>query len=84
MENIQHPDITAAERTGYPAIPSIWYLIKETVVTNTKYAPSICPICLEECYKVYRNYKKNIVGCDNCITECDAIDADECFKGDNT
>ena len=41
-----------------------------------------CPVCGEECEKVYRSEKTaEIIGCDNCILEYDASDIPECFPG---
>ena len=56
MENLQHPDITAAERTGYPS----------------RYQIPICPWCDTETDTFYRDRDGEICGCDNCIKAVDA------------
>ena len=39
-----------------------------------------CPVCGEDCEKVFRSEQTaEILGCDNCIMECDAYEAAECF-----
>lgn len=38
----------------------------------------ICPICGQECETVYKDESGNILGCDECLTECDAWEEDEC------
>ena len=38
----------------------------------------VCPCCGMECSIVYKA-DNEIVGCDNCLTPCDATDEDECF-----
>jgi len=64
--NLEHPDITATLRTGYPA-------------NHKEPEPPICPVCGRECETVYRAGRYGeIVGCDNCIIECDAWDGLEC------
>jgi len=66
MYNLEHPDITAALRTGYP-------------VNYKEPEPPLCPVCGEECETVYRAGRHgDIVGCDDCIIGCDAWDAPEC------
>lgn len=54
--NLEHPDITAALRTGYP---------------RGYVEPDVprCPECGKECERLYLNNQQDIVGCDNCITE---------------
>lgn len=39
----------------------------------------ICPICDRECSTIYISADNEIVGCDQCITECDAWGITECF-----
>lgn len=39
---------------------------------------AVCPECGRACYRVYRR-EGEIVGCDVCIEEEDAADAEECF-----
>ncbi len=41
----------------------------------------ICPVCGNECSIVYKAFGE-IVGCDECLTGCDAYDEDECFMED--
>ena len=39
-----------------------------------------CPVCGDECEKVYRLEKTaEIIGCDNCVLEYDANDIPECY-----
>lgn len=39
-----------------------------------------CPVCSEECEKVYRSEQTaEIIGCENCISENDADAMPECF-----
>lgn len=64
--DLQHPDITSAERTGYP-------YGKEPVYPR-------CPVCGEECEIIYRNERYgDIIGCDVCIMEADPWYTPECF-----
>jgi len=45
---------------------------------------AICPECGRACYQVYRR-EGEIVGCDACVEEEDAADAEECFfRGDGS
>jgi len=68
--DLEHPDITAAQRTGYPAGREPFW--------------PICPICGEETDTVYKQIGTgNIVGCYNCIITIDAWDDPECMKGAN-
>ena len=53
---LEHPVITRTERTGYPEEPR----------------RPICPICGEECDTVFKTAWGAVVGCDNCLTSCDA------------
>ena len=63
--DLEHPDITAAERTGYP--------------TGRDRFP-ICPCCGEECEHVYREFgSDHIIGCDQCLIEEDAWETEQCF-----
>ena len=65
--DLQHPDITAAERTGYAAgREPVW---------------PVCPECGAECEKVYFTEPGICVGCDICLTEKDAWETPECFPG---
>lgn len=52
---------------------------------ETGYAPWIdpakeprCPVCGEVCKNVYKDSYGEIVGCDECLTEHDAWEDDEC------
>lgn len=56
--DLQHPDITAAERTGYPA--------------GREPTWPVCPVCGEETDTFYKNADGVVVGCDNCIKTVDA------------
>lgn len=38
-----------------------------------------CPLCGEACEVVYRDAFYAIVGCDGCMTVCDAWETEECF-----
>lgn len=38
-----------------------------------------CPVCGSECGTVYKDSEGEIFGCDNCLTECDAWETEECF-----
>ena len=65
---VQIPDdpiISCMERTGYPPRPR-------------KREP-ICPICGAACDFVYKDGYHEIVGCNECLTSCDAEDEEECF-----
>lgn len=35
----------------------------------------VCPVCGEECEKIYKDVWGNILGCDNCVEEMDAEEA---------
>lgn len=66
---MKNPAITNYLRTGWPGG-------KEPPVP-------VCPVCGEECLKVYRLGKfGRILGCDECLTEQRAWDAQECFEED--
>lgn len=54
--------------------------ISETMRTGYPrgYRVPHCPICGEECTIVYKA-NREIVGCDECLTPCDAEDEEECF-----
>lgn len=39
-----------------------------------------CPVCGEECEKVYRNRDFEIVGCDCCLDDLDAWGVKDCFS----
>ena len=57
---LQHPDITAAERYGYPRRPD-----PEPV--------PVCPVCGAEAEWFFRQGREqNIVGCDQCVVRTDA------------
>lgn len=38
-----------------------------------------CPVCGAACSEVYRDEFFEIVGCDECVTEHDAWETEECF-----
>lgn len=59
------PIIRCAEETGYAP----WIKPDEYPV---------CPVCGNECGKVYKDQYGEIVGCDECLTERDAWEEDEC------
>ena len=54
---MEHPEIRAALRTGYPT------RVRETPV---------CPECGEETQTLYKDMLGNILGCCECIAEVDA------------
>lgn len=62
------PVIHSMEMTGYPP----WIKNQEEPV---------CPICGQECERVFKDKTGDIVGCDVCLEECDAVDEEECFPG---
>ena len=41
---------------------------------------AVCPVCYSPCYYVYRDSYGDIIGCDECVTRQDAVEADECFE----
>lgn len=44
------------------------------------YNVPICPVCGRECETIYKDSKSGeIIGCDECISECMADDCEECF-----
>ena len=60
-----HPDIAAALATGYPR--------------RKKHDYPRCPVCGEECSKVYRDWYNRIVGCNVCADTRNAWEVYECF-----
>lgn len=66
MNDIQHPDITAIERTGYPD----GY---EDIMPR-------CPKCGSETDTIYINIDNEIMGCDGCLRARDAWDDPRCFS----
>lgn len=40
--------------------------------------PPRCPICGDECQTVYKDKCGDIVGCDECLTACDAYEEEAC------
>lgn len=54
-----HPVIQNMERTGYP--------------DGKEPTFPICPVCGEECEEIFRDKDLNIVGCDICIKQSDAM-----------
>ena len=65
--DLQHPDITAAERTGYAA--------------GREPEWPTCPVCGAICEDVYFNQRYVCVGCDVCLDKIDAWGTPECFPG---
>lgn len=59
------PIIRSAEATGYPP----WI--------DPAKEPR-CPVCGEVCENVYKDSYGEIVGCNECLTEHDAWEEDEC------
>lgn len=59
MNDLEHPEITNALRTGYPhKMPPV----------------PRCPICNEECSTIYIDYYGNAAGCEECIGTADAYE----------
>lgn len=67
MEQLEHPAITNALRTGWP--------------DGKAPQEPICPICHASCGEIYVTKDYEIVGCDECIKTQDALETDECFPG---
>lgn len=44
-----------------------------------KHREARCPLCGEACETIYRDMFHAIVGCDECMTVCDAWETEECF-----
>lgn len=68
--DLEHPDITAAERTGYPAgHEPIW---------------PVCPVCGAETDTFFKSVvgTGGIIGCDHCIITTDAWDEVEISPGE--
>ena len=55
---LEHPEITNAQRTGYPVEPK-W---------------PRCPVCNKECETIYWSKSGDVVGCDECLETQDAWD----------
>ena len=55
------PDIRMTEATGYPRI------VKRPC----------CPVCGDECEKLYKDCSGEIFGCENCVEEVDAWEEQE-------
>lgn len=53
-----HPVIRNCERTGWP--------------DGKEPSQPICPVCGQECERVYADSHSNIVGCDACLTDGEA------------
>lgn len=60
-----HPVIRNCEATGWP--------------DRKEPQQPVCPICGQECERVYTNRFSMLVGCDVCLTEDDAWEVPECF-----
>lgn len=58
MDRLEHPEITRAERTGYPD-------------NRTDEEPT-CPICGAVCEDIYKDREGEIFGCECCIEKCQA------------
>jgi len=65
MQIPDDPYIKFAEQTGYAP----WQNVKQPR----------CPVCGNECEIVYKDSSNEIVGCDECLTGCDATDEEACF-----
>jgi len=66
LEINDHPDITAAQRTGYPR--------------GKQSKTRCCPVCGEEIdagTALYLNWANEIVGCSECLR---SVDAEEYFN----
>ena len=60
-----HPAIRNCEVTGWP--------------DGKEPRQPVCPICGQECERVYENQFSMWVGCDVCLTESDAWEEPDCF-----
>lgn len=60
------PIITYMEQTGFPP----WYRAETP----------ICPVCGSECDLIFKDRFSDIIGCNECIKICDAVEVEECFK----
>ena len=65
MENLEHPEITNALRTGFP--------------DNRLRPTPICPICNGLCEEIIYSRDGEILGCDLCTSRMDAWEEPECF-----
>lgn len=64
MFNIpDEPSIAETMRTGYP----------------NGYKVPHCPVCGAECTIVYKASNYDILGCDVCLTACEADEEEDCF-----
>lgn len=61
---MEHPDITNANRTGYPH-------------GEPKYPH--CPVCGAECEEIYMDEDGDIFACDECVKRKSAWETEACF-----
>ncbi|MEL7568086.1 MAG: hypothetical protein AAGU27_24865 [Dehalobacterium sp.] len=73
MSSLEHPDVTSAQRTGYPA----WQQGRE----GAEYPH--CPVCGAGCQLIFKNRDGACVGCEVCVETEDAMEVDACFFGGN-
>ena len=64
---LDDPVIRACERSGWP--------------TGLEPAAPVCPVCGAQCETIYRDMHGDISGCDECITQLNAWEMQECFPG---
>ena len=61
------PIVHSMETTGYPPWESG--------------CEAVCPVCGQACVTIYKDFAGDIVGCDECLTPCDAEHEEECYPG---
>ena len=70
MEQIEHPQISNALRTGWP---------DGKAPVDPK-----CPVCGSECSFIFRRCREgDVLGCEDCTQTEDAWEAAECFPERN-
>lgn len=65
--DLQHPVITAMERTGY--------------LDGKEPCHPRCPTCGEACETMFKDRYGTYIGCDVCVETEDAWEVDNCFPG---
>ena len=65
MEQLEHPQITNALRTGWP--------------DGKKPEYPKCPVCGQDCGELFKDILGNVLGCDECVRPTNAWEAPECF-----
>lgn len=69
MNQLEHPAVSNALRTGWP--------------DGKAPQEPICPVCQSPCGEIYVSTQGYIVGCDECIKTKDAWEEPECFPGED-